>query len=689
MTAPHGLRPLLLALLLLLPTAAAASAPAPAPEPDGIRVEPFRVGDRLRYETMPGVGHLLEVLGPSDVVDLHGVLRPARAFRHELMRDNVIVGGEVCHVAGPYPLRREDAWGRTVSGGPGEPGRAGEDAPGASLLYPTDHVVGLAIQSDFPFSCFQTMMGQTTLGGRAFAPGDRLRPADLHPERAPTRDDVSQPALATTFHGRPALEFRFNDTNGGTVAYVLADGLPGIVASIRGRGTIQLSGYQPGSGPAVDVAPSAGFPSGRNRALAFTPHAPTTLDDAALGLAYPFAEAFEALRPDIRAWLRAHPDAVLTYASYDRWQSPDGAEVGSPSSGVRAGDAFETDGGWRLILTDGAASIDATTTRVSGLRAPDGPLANTPVKTTRNHVRDVDDPEKPPALPQVVDGEGLARLAEAHGVRVGTVESLRWRAWVDKDGDPHGRVMISDVATHADGQKGNVAGRMTEIVPENGAVRAVWTTTRTPQEPLLLGILPGRDDGISPALRPAGAEAPLLVQRGEGLAPTAAFGTAAVVAGAAAATALLLVLLALKLVLPLYSRLRRERLLDHPARARLVELARAKPGIRHAELIAALDLSRGTVEHHLDQLVRHGHLVPLRQDGGILAYCVTGALPPDEARRLALLRRGHLAAVHDLYRAEPTLSLREAARRLGIRAPSVHKARRKLEAEGILPRKAP
>jgi DNA-binding Lrp family transcriptional regulator len=43
--------------------------------------------------------------------------------------------------------------------------------------------------------------------------------------------------------------------------------------------------------------------------------------------------------------------------------------------------------------------------------------------------------------------------------------------------------------------------------------------------------------------------------------------------------------------------------------------------------------------------------------------------------------------VHALLSENPDLSLREAAKRLGISAPSVHLARRRLAAEGLLPKR--
>jgi DNA-binding Lrp family transcriptional regulator len=41
--------------------------------------------------------------------------------------------------------------------------------------------------------------------------------------------------------------------------------------------------------------------------------------------------------------------------------------------------------------------------------------------------------------------------------------------------------------------------------------------------------------------------------------------------------------------------------------------------------------------------------------------------------------------VYDLYAREPTIPLREAGARLGLSAPSVHRAKKKLEKAGLLP----
>jgi len=63
--------------------------------------------------------------------------------------------------------------------------------------------------------------------------------------------------------------------------------------------------------------------------------------------------------------------------------------------------------------------------------------------------------------------------------------------------------------------------------------------------------------------------------------------------------------------------------------------------------------------------------------------CATPVAAPD-ARRLASLRPGSLREVYDLFAGQPPLTLRAAARRLGMSAPSVYRAKRRLEREGLL-----
>ena len=155
-------------------------------------------------------------------------------------------------------------------------------------------------------------------------------------------------------------------------------------------------------------------------------------------------------------------------------------------------------------------------------------------------------------------------------------------------------------------------------------------------------------------------------------------------AGLAVGAAGLVLALAVKLVLlPLYTRLSRDRLLKHPMRARLIEIVRREPGIHFAGLACEAGFTEGATRHHVAKLVAGGHLAELRDEGFARLY-VAGSVPPEAARRFSALRGATHRRVYELFAAEPRLSLREAARRLGLSAPTVFRSVRKLRAAGLL-----
>lgn len=67
-------------------------------------------------------------------------------------------------------------------------------------------------------------------------------------------------------------------------------------------------------------------------------------------------------------------------------------------------------------------------------------------------------------------------------------------------------------------------------------------------------------------------------------------------------------------------RVKKERLLDHPVRRRILEEVSRNPGIHHRELLRTLDLSNGTLAYHLGQLERAGYLHFARAHGRKLLW---------------------------------------------------------------------
>lgn len=86
-------------------------------------------------------------------------------------------------------------------------------------------------------------------------------------------------------------------------------------------------------------------------------------------------------------------------------------------------------------------------------------------------------------------------------------------------------------------------------------------------------------------------------------------------------------------LLPLFTRLRSDRLLDQGTRERIHHAVEAEPGITFAQLRAQLGLSTGVVDHHTRILVRAGLLVT-HKEGRHRAYYARGAATAPESPRL-------------------------------------------------------
>ena len=65
----------------------------------------------------------------------------------------------------------------------------------------------------------------------------------------------------------------------------------------------------------------------------------------------------------------------------------------------------------------------------------------------------------------------------------------------------------------------------------------------------------------------------------------------------------------------------RKNSLDHPLRERIVEFIRIHPGFHFRSIGRECGINRGTLSHHLEQLVSNGHVREVR-DGGLTRYFV-------------------------------------------------------------------
>lgn len=651
-----------LAALLVVPSASALGLFA-----DGIDVAPTRAGDGLRYARV-GVFDTGDEIRPANetiVVLAQGAAHGADRFGFERAADALEVrawrgeraSSERCLVleGGVETVRRDVLAGVIYAGG------------SASANGPPVVTTRAQSASDEYVTRFrQPCAGANPEGGARLREGDPLPPvalAGLGLAMAPVTN-ASDPGVATEFQGREALRFAFHADAGGWVNVTLADGLPGIVeATLVGLGSvgtelsgfdtdtaplrITLEGYARGEGAEASRYASAALPARHPEATA--PANALALEDTAFHLAYPYADALAQVRDDPSAcgapgWFDQHPDARLAHASY----AAKGHDAMVPT--------LAAEGIWQLMFVAGTDVCSAETARVAGAAGQ---------RVVHTYPAEMPVLERPGALgapmrampATVAPSALLAQLADANGV--GRVEGLTY--WGGS-----GSLELRDVPVFGPEQDGDYQGRMASLDAWSGAIRGVMATRGsvthaiTVDRPALSSLPPARSVAIMS-------------------------GGPAVGVGLAALGALALVALLVKLaLLPAYTRLRRASLLDNPVRARLYDRVRAEPGIHQAELVDFAGVGKGATVRHLDQLARHKLLVRLDVDG-FARYYAAGEVPPEAARREAILRSDATRAVYELYAREPHISLRAAAERLGVAAPTVFRARKKLENAGLLP----
>lgn len=543
---------------------------------------------------------------------------------------------------------------------------------------------------------------RTGLEGIRLTQGDTRALADVYGggwDDAKASGLLSAPSRATSFDGHDALAYDFNITplvlpwaGSMTETVVFADGLPGPVdiefriswpASSAGCGACangsyargmdvegRLAAFVPGSGAALaPVSSGSAVPAPESPDGAPASFDGIHLDDGALHLAYPYADAFAALSTDpalgFQSWLSSHPHAYLVSAQYDR---------GKRSGGIN--DA-STDGGWNLYFQDGSAAFAASTIRWNGESTPLGVAVPLPTKITRNsgsamETRAVGNVSPIPAS-RLASSSMMAGVAGREGLG-GNVGLFRFTNGVDTAGylNP-ARFMISDVDLESVNSTRNGT-----IVQMDGASGALDSVAEVQTRYSSTGLLPaalGSQGALGPSSR-TDAALPALPASGVGL---AAVGGLTILA--------LLAVGARVFLFPLYTRLRKARLLDNPTRARIYEGIRAAPGLTTAEVVDLAGVGEGASRHHLQHLTRGGLLLEIREQGYV-RYFAANEVPADLARRESVLRAGSNRAVHELLSREPNLSLREAGARLKLSAPSVHRAVSKLRRAGLLPGKS-
>jgi predicted transcriptional regulator len=125
------------------------------------------------------------------------------------------------------------------------------------------------------------------------------------------------------------------------------------------------------------------------------------------------------------------------------------------------------------------------------------------------------------------------------------------------------------------------------------------------------------------------------------------------------------------LLVPLYTRLAREHLLEDGLRPRIVELLRAEPGLGITDVCARLDIGWGTAVHHLTRLENAGLVVS--QDSGRRRRFFLPSEPAQRRTALCVLSSDLNRRLLELVQARPGLTQQEVCAALSISAPLAHK----------------
>ncbi len=173
-------------------------------------------------------------------------------------------------------------------------------------------------------------------------------------------------------------------------------------------------------------------------------------------------------------------------------------------------------------------------------------------------------------------------------------------------------------------------------------------------------------------------------QKGQAIAASAAGGTAAA-GGAAWYTRAWRYLRYAPGLAPLYTRISRDELLDHPARQAIYAKIEQDPGVHLSELSRELDTSWGTLLHHLRKLEK-ANLVTSEKANGKRCFFLPGEVTDVEQEILPALENEKARSIAEFYAANPGASQSEAAETLELSASLVSWHLQRLEEAGVVHR---
>lgn len=439
------------------------------------------------------------------------------------------------------------------------------------------------------------------------------------------------------------------------------------------QASIELERFHRGAGEAVPGGDGPSWPE-TNRAF-------DTVDETRWGptdgdgtFDYPHQEAVQAILEDptlieFQAWWEENPEARALASSYD--EQTTGQRRSATWSFLVVGDSERA---WRLTSQ---VSEDA-----SGVSAP---LTEAPFAGARNDAEEVQVdpstidlesvPEELPSLASLVD-EWAARDPETSA----DPEANLFR-WTHEDVGPwpHEAPALEvgwrDTGARDPTQPPTGGWSFGESVlrvhPTDGALLD-HQRIQASMEGAWLGSPAG--DGVAwPGMDFRGAS-------GE----PAALDAPVVTGIATIGTLLLIVLVVAKMgLIPFYSRLSREDLLDHPTRRAVYDALHEDQGLKLREVADEAGCAPSTARYHLRRL-KDEDLVAAADGGGGTRWFAVGSLSPDEMAVRAALDVGDSRTVFEALRENPGASLTEIAETVGSSPPATHKIVGRLVDAGLV-----
>lgn len=136
-------------------------------------------------------------------------------------------------------------------------------------------------------------------------------------------------------------------------------------------------------------------------------------------------------------------------------------------------------------------------------------------------------------------------------------------------------------------------------------------------------------------------------------------------------------------VLPLFSRIHKDKLLENTTRAAAFDFIESNPGATPQQLREAIGVAWGTAVYHLDRLERAGKLVS-QSHGNRHRYYTVGAVPRQDRAAHGVLQSVATRKVAEAVLKAPGSVQKDLCSVLGIKNPAASKQLKRLQDEGLV-----